>query len=226
MASKKIALFLFLYLFLLVVPSGVLAQYVPGKKSGSGVVLEYKKVTSDSLQVRKSKLEPGKKKACASTVQPKTSYPVKGGYAPSSSPQSGRVVMKAGEVPIVVGDDTNGGVGKGVLSLSSKSVKGGVVKKRKALFPKVDSVRYEPRTYRLGERVIMQGDSGKDVRSVANILVKKLYFDEDSIIYTKDGGVMYDGDLVRAVKHFQEFNGLYPDGIIGKEVIKVLRKRK
>ena len=87
-------------------------------------------------------------------------------------------------------------------------------------------MKYEPRVYRLGERVIMEGDSGNDVKSVARILVKKLYFDEDSIIYTKDGAVVYDGDLVRAVKHFQEFNGFYPDGIIGRELIKALRRRK
>ena len=96
----------------------------------------------------------------------------------------------------------------------------------KAASPKVDSVKYEPRMYCLGERVIMQGDSGRDVRNVADILVKKLYFDEDSIVYTKGGGVLYDGDLVRAVKHFQEFNGFYPDGIITRELIKALRKRK
>ena len=164
MASKGIVLFL--YLFLLVVPSGVLAQYVPGKKSGNGVALEYKKAVGDSLQVRKSKLEPKKKKS---------------GAAKPRNTATERV---------------------------------------KVVSPKVDSVKYEPRTYRLGERVVMQGDSGRDVRNVADILVKKLYFDEDSIIYTKGGGVLYDGDLVRAVKHFQEFNGFYPDGIIGQELIK------
>ena len=170
MASKRIALFL--YLFLLVVPSGVLAQYVPGKKSGNGVALEYKKAVGDSLQVRKSKLEPEKKKSSA--AKPRNA----------------------------------------------------AVKRVKAASSKVDSVKYEPRAYRLGERVIMQGDSGRDVRNVADILVKKLYFDEDSIIYTKGGGALYDGDLVRAVKHFQEFNGFYPDGIITRELIKALRKRK
>lgn len=170
MASKRIALFL--YLFLLVVPSGVMAQYVPGKKSGNGVALEYKKVVGDSLRVRKSKLESEKKKSGA--AKPRNT----------------------------------------------------AAKRVKAASPKVDSVKYEPRVYRLGERVIMQGDSGRDVRNVADILVKKLYFDEDSIIYTKGGGVLYEGDLLRAVKHFQEFNGFYPDGIITRELIKALRKRK
>ena len=72
----------------------------------------------------------------------------------------------------------------------------------------------------------MRGDSGADVRNVARILVRKLYMDEDSIIYTSDGGVLYDGELVRAVMRFQNLNGFYEDGIIGYELIKALRKRK
>lgn len=91
---------------------------------------------------------------------------------------------------------------------------------------KVDSLVYEPVRHSLGDRVIMLGDSGRDVRSVARILVKKLYMTEDSIIYTQDGGVRYEGDMVRAIKHFQEFNGFYPDGIIGHDLIKALRKKK
>lgn len=91
---------------------------------------------------------------------------------------------------------------------------------------KIDSVQYTPRNYTLGERVIMPGDSGRDVRNVANILVKKLYIDEAEVVYTADGGVLYNDALQRAVKHFQEFNGFYPDGIIGNAVVKALRKRK
>ena len=91
---------------------------------------------------------------------------------------------------------------------------------------KVDSLSYVAPTYRLGERVIMPGDSGRDVRSVAKILVNKIYIDESELIYTADGGVLYKGELVRAVKHFQEFNGFHVDGIIGHELIKALRKRK
>ena len=91
---------------------------------------------------------------------------------------------------------------------------------------KIDSLEYAVKTYRLGERVIMPGDSGRDVRSVAKILVNKIYIDEENLIYTADGGVLYKGELVRAVKHFQEFNGLHPDGIIGRDVVKALRKRK
>lgn len=104
-------------------------------------------------------------------------------------------------------------------------------KKEKARKPRVkkspvDSVRYVPRSYTLGERVIMPGDSGRDVLSVAKILVKKIYLDEADIIYTSDGGAVYDGAMIKAVLLFQEFNGFYKDGIIGQELIKALRKRK
>lgn len=104
-------------------------------------------------------------------------------------------------------------------------------KKEKARKPRVkkspiDSVRYAPRSYTLGERVIMPGDSGRDVLSVAKILVKKIYLDEADIIYTSDGGAVYDGAMIKAVLLFQEFNGFYKDGIIGQELIKALRKRK
>ena len=91
---------------------------------------------------------------------------------------------------------------------------------------KVDSLSYVAKTYRLGERVIMPGDSGRDVRSMAKILVNKIYIDESELKYTADGGVVYEGRLVKAVKHFQEFNGLHVDGIVGQEVVKALRKRK
>ena len=90
----------------------------------------------------------------------------------------------------------------------------------------IDSVQYTPRRYMLGERVIMRGDSGHDVLSVAKILVKKLYLDEADIIYTPDGGAVYDGAMVKAVLLFQKFNDFYEDGIIGRELIKALRKRK
>ena len=109
------------------------------------------------------------------------------------------------------------------------SGKSAVVKKTEkpaAKSVKIDSVQYTPRNYTLGERVIMPGDSGRDVRNVANILVKKLYIDETEVVYTADGGVLYNDALQRAVKHFQEFNGFYPDGIIGNAVVKALRKRK
>jgi murein L,D-transpeptidase YcbB/YkuD len=109
------------------------------------------------------------------------------------------------------------------------SGKSAVVKKTEkpaAKSVKIDSVQYTPRNYTLGERVIMPGDSGRDVRNVANILVKKLYIDEAEVVYTADGGVLYNDALQRAVKHFQEFNGFYPDGIIGNAVVKALRKRK
>ncbi len=109
-------------------------------------------------------------------------------------------------------------------ALKSKAVKKQVAPKTKKV--KADSVAYTPKRYLLGERVIMPGDSGRDVRSVAKILVNKLYIDEESLVYTADGGVLYDAKLLKAVKHFQEFNGFHPDGIIGAALVKALRKRK
>ena len=100
------------------------------------------------------------------------------------------------------------------------------VKAKKSRTAVVDSLRRSPKQYALGERVIMPGDSGKDVKSVAAILINKLYIGEKEVIYTSGGGVLYKGAIVRAVKHFQEFNGFYPDGIIGHDLIKELRKKK
>lgn len=171
------------------------AQFVSGKKSGDGAVVEYKKMAAgDSARVRKSRL--GSKKRNSSVKSEKGSA--------KKLKTGGRSSVKRGSSRV----------------MPSKKRVGNVAS------PKVDSLRYEPVKYRLGDRMIMRGDSGMDVRNVARILVKKLYIGEDSIIYTKDGGVLYDGDLVRAVKHFQEFNGLYPDGIISSEVVKALRRRK
>ena len=106
---------------------------------------------------------------------------------------------------------------------SAKTVKEKSLRVKKS---PIDSVQYAPRRYMLGERVIMRGDSGHDVLSVAKILVKKLYLDEADIIYTPDGGAVYDGAMVKAVLLFQKFNDFYEDGIIGRELIKELRKRK
>ena len=87
-------------------------------------------------------------------------------------------------------------------------------------------IEYTGRRYRLGERIIMRGDSGNDVKSLANILVKKLFLDEKSIMYTADGGVLYEGEIVRAVKLFQKVQGMFDDGIVGETTLKALRRRK
>lgn len=87
-------------------------------------------------------------------------------------------------------------------------------------------VAYSGYRYRLGERVIMRGDSGNDVKAIANILVKKLFLEEKDIIHTADGGVLYDGEIVRAIKLFQKVSGIYDDGIVGKPTLKALRRRK
>lgn len=93
------------------------------------------------------------------------------------------------------------------------------VKKEK----KSEGIVYEEKRYRLGERVIMRGDSGADVKSLANMLVKKLFLDENDIIYTKNG-VLYDGEIIRAVRSFQKISGLYEDGMVGTPTLKALRK--
>jgi murein L,D-transpeptidase YcbB/YkuD len=82
------------------------------------------------------------------------------------------------------------------------------------------------RKYRLGDRVIVRGDSGRDVRSVANILVKKLYINADDIIPTFDNGALYDGVLYEAVVEFQKRKGLPADGRVTGKVVKELRRRK
>lgn len=176
--KNNIPLFFILLLSVLLMPQCADAQFLPGKDGKKGMSMEYRKVSGDSVRLRKSKA--GKKRK-------------KGGA--------------------VKGDKKNG-----KKAVAKKSAR---VKKSK-----VDSVAYKPMKYSLGDRVIMPGDSGHDVRSVADILVKKLYMDEALIKYSEDGGVVYEGELVRALKYFQEFNGLYPDGIIGSDVIKALRKRK
>lgn len=100
---------------------------------------------------------------------------------------------------------------------------------KKSAFPKqikqkVDSVKYTPLRYSLGDRVIMRGDSGADVKKLAEIMVQHLYMEETAVPYTKGGQVLYDGELLRAVKLFQRLSGLYDDGIVGETTIKALRK--
>lgn len=82
------------------------------------------------------------------------------------------------------------------------------------------------RRYKLGDRVIVRGDSGRDVRSVANALVKKLYIKPDEVIPTFDGGALMDGELYKALLRFQKDKGLPVNGRVTGEVVKELRKRK
>lgn len=82
------------------------------------------------------------------------------------------------------------------------------------------------RKYRLGDRIIVRGDSGRDVRSVANALVKKLYIKPEGIIKTYDGGALFDGELYNALLRFQKDKGLPVNGKVTTEVVKELRKRK
>ena len=101
---------------------------------------------------------------------------------------------------------------------TSKNAK---VKKRTS---RNDSLNYAPR-YSMGDRVIMRGDSGADVRKVAEILVRNLFIDEKDVPYTTTGEVLFDGELVRALKLFQKVEGLYEDGMISEPTFRKLRKR-
>jgi murein L,D-transpeptidase YcbB/YkuD len=82
------------------------------------------------------------------------------------------------------------------------------------------------RKYRLGDRVIVRGDSGRDVRSVANALVKKLYIKAEDVVPTFDGGALLDGELYNALLRFQKDKGLPVDGRVEADDVKELRKRK
>ena len=89
-----------------------------------------------------------------------------------------------------------------------------------------NAARELARKYKLGDRVIVRGDSGRDVRSVANALVKKLYIEPERVIKTYDGGALLDGELYEALLLFQKDKGLPVDGKVSTEVVKELRKRK
>ena len=89
---------------------------------------------------------------------------------------------------------------------------------------RVDSLSYTARQYAFGERVIMRGDSGKDVRKLAEILVNNLYVDERALLYNEAGEVVYDGELLQGVIRFQRLNGHYPDGIVGRELIRIFKR--
>lgn len=91
---------------------------------------------------------------------------------------------------------------------------------------RVNAARELARRYKLGDRVIVRGDSGRDVRSVANALVKKLYIDSEDVISTFDRGALLDGELYDALLRFQKDKKLPVDGRVTKDVVKELRKRK
>lgn len=187
----------FLLLLILLCSHSVDAQSTAAQDGKLGTTRSYRKVSGDSQRLR---TDNGKQKKQSSKQSSKKKKQVKKPVKKQTKKQP----KKSGGKTAVV---------KKTEKPAVKSVK-------------IDSVQYTPKSYSLGERVIMPGDSGRDVRNVANILVKKLYIDETEIVYTTDGGVIYNDALQRAVKHFQEFNGFYPDGIIGNAVVKALRKRK
>ena len=81
------------------------------------------------------------------------------------------------------------------------------------------------RRYKLGDRIIVRGDSGRDVRSVANALVKKLYIKPEDVMPTFDGGALLDGALFDALLRFQKDKRLPVDGKVSKDVVKELRRK-
>lgn len=133
-------------------------------------------------------------------------------------------IIKSG-VPIVRQTRTEGKAAGAKKKSSTRKKKKSATKSKpqKAEAKRRDEILYEPKSYRLGERVIMRGDSGADVRSLANMLVDKLFLDEKDIIYTKNG-VLYEGEIIRAVRSFQKISGLYEDGMVGTPTLKALRK--
>ena len=140
-------------------------------------------------------------------------------------------IIKAGVVrrqpSLAVAD--KGGKKAGEKSTEKRKTKRSAKKQKGQSAAKVverkGTVEYTGRKYRLGERIIMRGDSGSDVKSVARILVRKLFLDEKDIIYTADGGVLYEGEIVRAVRLFQKVHGMYDDGMVGATTLKALRRR-
>lgn len=139
----------------------------------------------------------------------------------------GIVMPPSAESETVKGRDVaDSGKKSAKKSKKASAKKSGAKAKSKAKPKSAAKVKYEVKRYKLGERVIMQGDSGTDVKTLAGILVKKLYLDENDIIYAADGTVLYDGEILRALRTFQKVSGIYSDGIVGSTTVKALRKRK
>lgn len=107
---------------------------------------------------------------------------------------------------------------KKTKTTKKKSATAGKIKSAKK-----DSVIYR-RSYKLGDRVIMRGDSGADVKKVAEILVNNLFIEEKNVPYTRGGQVLYDGELIKALKLFQKVEGMYEDGVIATPTIKALKR--
>lgn len=82
------------------------------------------------------------------------------------------------------------------------------------------------RKYKLGDRVIVRGDSGRDVRDLADALVKKLYIKPEDVIPAFDKGALFDGELYNALLRFQKDKVLPADGRVTEEVVKELRRCK
>ena len=238
---KKSLLFFLFFLLSQVVA----AQSQTGGKGALGDSRTYKKVSGDTVRLRpsvaakiekeekqKAKAEAKVAKSGAGAAKGKTNAAKSGNGASKNkakNAKSGTAKSQTKSTKNAAKTAAKTTTKPATKAAAKPEVKAAEPTKEKA--PRVektaiDSVQYEPPRYVLGDRVIMRGDSGHDVLSVAKILVKKLYLDEAAIVYTPDGGAVYEDAMVKAILLFQEFNDFYPDGIIGRELIKALRKRK
>lgn len=129
-----------------------------------------------------------------------------------------RTYKKISDTPVCLRESEAGKIEKQTVRLFAKIMQANQRARKQV-------ARELARKYKLGDRVIVRGDSGRDVRSVANALVKKLYIKAENVIPTFDGGALMDGALYDALLRFQKDKGLSVDGKVSKEVVKELRKR-
>lgn len=84
-------------------------------------------------------------------------------------------------------------------------------------------VSAEERRFSLGDRVLVKGDVGSDVRDLG-VLLKKLGFLDDAKIFYEEGYPVYDAVFIRAVKAFQQASGLPVDGVCGKTTLQAISR--
>jgi peptidoglycan hydrolase-like protein with peptidoglycan-binding domain len=75
----------------------------------------------------------------------------------------------------------------------------------------------------LGDRAISKGISGKDVRELADLLIKIEYITEDILQKDNLGNVICCSNISNAIKKFQQNNNLVVDGIADKTTINTLK---
>lgn len=78
--------------------------------------------------------------------------------------------------------------------------------------------------YQFGYRILKRGDTGSDVKYIAVLLVNHLYLKEQDIIYTDNRNVVYEGEIINAIKQVQQQHGLGNSGIIDSLTYDALKK--